>query len=366
MVLVGAGHAHLYVARHAAEFRKRGVELLLIDPGMFWYSGMATGMLGGMYSPGADQVDPGRLITACGGRFIQQRVVGLDRERQRLLLEDGGVVGFDLVSFNVGSGVPLEDIEGAADHAASVKPIANLAQLRQQLEEAFLAQVATPHVVILGGGPTGCEVGANLCALAHRNRRSLRLTLVTRSDRLLPQAPRGSSRAILRALKRHGIRIMLRQEIARIAPGKVITGTETLLCDQIIGAVGLKASPLAEALGLPCDEAGLRTDDCLRSVNDHRVFGAGDCISFCGRDLPKLGVFGVRQAPVLLQNLLAALDGAAPRAYRPPKRYLTILNLGENDGLAMRGRLWWRGRSALWLKHAIDSRFVKGYRALYQ
>jgi NADH dehydrogenase FAD-containing subunit len=366
VVLVGAGHAHLHLARHAAEFTKRGAELLLIDPGMFWYSGVATGMLGGMYSPGFDQVDPARIIGNSGGRSLQGRVVGIDRDAASLLLEDGRQIPFDLVSFNVGSVVPLDRIPGASAHAVGVKPISNLALLRHQLEHAFLAEASTPHVVILGGGATGCEVAANLCSLAHRNRRALRITLITRSERLIDSAPRGASREMHRALRDHGIHVLLGQEVERVDASKIITAAGPLPCDQIVGAIGLEASPLVRGLGLGSDEAGLKTDEFLRSVDDPRIFGAGDCISFCGCDLPKVGVFGVRQAPVLLRNLLASIEETPLEAYKPQKRYLAILNLGANDGLALWGRLWWRGRSALWLKHFIDSRFLESYRALYR
>ena len=46
-VLLGAGHAHLYTIKRAAEFTRRRHELTLVAPENFWDSGLATGMLGG-------------------------------------------------------------------------------------------------------------------------------------------------------------------------------------------------------------------------------------------------------------------------------------------------------------------------------
>jgi NADH dehydrogenase FAD-containing subunit len=88
----------------------------------------------------------------------------------------------------------------------------------------------------------------------------------------------------------------------------------------------------------------------------------GDCAAMSGPDLPKLGVFGVRQGPVLLDNLLAVLSGKPPRPYEPQRRWLTILNLGDGRGLAVRGRWWWLGRTSLWAKDRIDRRFLRRYR----
>lgn len=48
---------HLDAAARAEDFTECGARLVLVDPGEFWYSGMATGMLGGMYEVVDDQVD---------------------------------------------------------------------------------------------------------------------------------------------------------------------------------------------------------------------------------------------------------------------------------------------------------------------
>ena len=47
LVLAGAGHAHLYTLKRIAEFTRRGYEVVVVAPDDFWYSGLATGVLGG-------------------------------------------------------------------------------------------------------------------------------------------------------------------------------------------------------------------------------------------------------------------------------------------------------------------------------
>ena len=78
--------------------------------------------------------------------------------------------------------------------------------------------------------------------------------------------------------------------------------------------------------------------------------------------LPKLGVFGVRQAAYIHANLLASLEGKPLAEYKPQKRYLAILNLGDGTALSTWGPFWWNGRSSMWLKDFIDRRFLEGYR----
>jgi NADH dehydrogenase FAD-containing subunit len=75
-----------------------------------------------------------------------------------------------------------------------------------------------------------------------------------------------------------------------------------------------------------------------------------------------VGVYAIRQAPVLTANLEAALDGRPPVPFRPQRRYLAILNLGDGTGLATWGGLWWHGRAAFRLKDLIDRRFLAAHR----
>jgi len=86
VILVGAGHVHLYIAAHAESLIERGARVVLIDPAKFWYSGLATGMLAGMYDPGEAQLDPQALIEAHRGEFIQDRVETMEVGARRLRL----------------------------------------------------------------------------------------------------------------------------------------------------------------------------------------------------------------------------------------------------------------------------------------
>jgi NADH dehydrogenase FAD-containing subunit len=101
-------------------------------------------------------------------------------------------------------------------------------------------------------------------------------------------------------------------------------------------------------------DGGLWFDHHLRGPSDGRTFGGGDSASFRGRGLPRLGVFAIRQGPVLYHNLQAVLRGRPLKVFRPQKRYLYILELGDGKGLAIYGPLAWRGRLAATLKHRID------------
>ena len=74
-----------------------------------------------------------------------------------------------------------------------------------------------------------------------------------------------------------------------------------------------------------------------------------------------VGVYAVREAPVLCHNLLASLGGRPLRRFRPRRRFLLILNLGDGTGLLTWGPFSWHSRLAFWLKDRIDCAFLRAY-----
>jgi NADH dehydrogenase FAD-containing subunit len=170
VVLLGSGHAHLYTLARAAEFSRRGHELTVVAPDVFWYSGLATGMLGGLYPPDLDRVDVAALAERGGGRFFRDRVVGLDRRSRLVILERGSPLPYDAMSITLGSEAPENAGADPADpRIFAVKPIRRLWELRCALERRFSEAPRDPlRVVIAGGGATACEVAANIEQLARR------------------------------------------------------------------------------------------------------------------------------------------------------------------------------------------------------
>jgi len=360
ILLLGAGHAHLLVLRHAQAFRRRGHRLTVVAPGPFWYSGLATGMLNGERAPAEDQVDVAALAARAGACFVRGEAVGLDPAAVRLA--DGRLLPFDAVSLALGSRTaPLPGAADWPDRVFPVKPIAGLWALRQALERRF-ATGRPVRVVVAGAGITGCELAASIAGLAARRGGVAEVTLLSGQGRPLRQLPGAAAARLLDGLGRRGIRHRPGQ-VTAVEATRLDTTHGPLGYDILAVATGLRPEPLVSRLGLPVGaDGGLLVDGFLRSPADPRVHGAGDCIAFAGGALPRAGVFAVRQAPVLGHNLLAAAEGTTPRRFRPRRRYLWIMNLGDGTGLASYGPLRWRGRLALRCKDWLDRRFLAGLR----
>lgn len=362
VLLVGAGHAHLGVIAQAERFRAAAIELTVVEPGSFWYSGMATGMLSGAYARDDDRIAVDRWCALHGVGRAVERAVGLDHRHRRLWLASGQTLDYDAVSFNVGSDVDLTAFAGAQREAAvwPVKPVRTLWLLHVALRDA-MRHDAVAHIAVVGGGAAGCEVAANIAALVAGS--GLRVALYTQAPRLWPDAPRSAARRMSRVLARRGVDIVFDTRIVGKAGRSLLAADgRRFVVDHVILATGLVAPQITRASELPADAQGLKVGARLYSPADPRVFAVGDCVHFLPRPLPKLGVHGVRQAAVLAHNLIAGLSNRPYRTYRPRAHHLMILDLGDGTALARRGRFWWHGAASLAWKRRLDFGFMARHR----
>jgi NADH dehydrogenase FAD-containing subunit len=280
-----------------------------------------------------------------------------------VLLERNGPLAFEALSVNLGSfppKIPGDDQPGAY----SAKPIYRLRELRADLEARFTAGAAPPRVVIAGAGATGAELAGNIARLAHSAGAAAEIVVLAGGSRLLAQLPPRAAAAVRRTLQRRGVMFRLESRVTHLEQGRaVLEGGEGIGFEFFVNATGLQPASVLQKFGLPMsDEGALVVNAHLRSPADARIHGGGDCVALEGHPLPRIGVYAVRQGPVLLHNLLASLEGSQPRRFEPQKKYLWIMNLGDGSGLAARGTLWWRGRSSFLLKDWIDRRFLDGHR----
>lgn len=361
-VLVGAGHAHLHLLHQSARLRRAGVRLTLVAPRTFHYSGLATGVLSGALAPETAAIDIAALARSAGVVYRPGRVTAIDRAERRLRLESGESLSFDAVSLNVGSEASAPAAIQPEPAVWSVKPLDRLFALREAIEVSVRQGSGPPTVVVAGAGQTGYEVAAAIAGLLRRLGQPSHVFLASRGAPAW--GPPEALRRLHRVLTDRGVTILHTSVVER-GPGHCrLSDGQRLPCDHLVWATGLRPPPLIAALGLPLSaDSRLRVTPSLCSVADETLFGVGDCAVLDHAPRPTAGVFGVRAAPVLLNNLAALADGRPVRSFNPQRIWLSIMDLGDDQGLAIRGESWSLGRPALRLKRYLDLGFVRRMRA---
>jgi NADH dehydrogenase FAD-containing subunit len=361
LVLVGGGHAHLTCLLKGEEFTRRGHRVTVVSPSPYqYYSGMGPGMLGGLYRPQEIRFHVRRMAERGGAAFVTDTVVRVDPRGRRLRLASGDEIPYDVVSFNVGSEVPVGPLASRDPAVVPVKPVSNLLRVRQEIIRGLRG--GSPRLLIVGGGPSGLEISGNLWRLVRHRGGSARITLVA-GRKWLGKLPYKARRLARASLASRGIEILEGSRLADMAPGQAtLEDGRQVPFDAALLAVGVRPPSLFRDSGLPVGEdGGLLVNARLQGVDHPEVFGGGDCISLQGQPLDKVGVYAVRQNRLLFDNLMAALGGGDLGAFEPGGAYLLIFNLGDGRGIYWKRGLVWAGRLAFLLKDRIDRRFMRRF-----
>jgi len=359
LILIGNGDSHLHVAAHAERLIRHGARVTLVTRDDFAFSDWLGGMLGGEWQLDDVRLPAGR-IASHGGTHVAAEVVQVDRQQRRITLNGGRQLDYDWLSLDVPPVVDEHAIPGFYTAKGVFTPSADdLWSLRQRLETQLAGAAGDlPSIAVIGGGPAGVELAANLLALGERYGRRLPVTLVGNDRRPLPGACRRANRWLMQRLHRRGLRLELVATAARYDHNQLILDDGSAVdADLLLVTDHLRASPGLAPFGLKRDASGcIDVGPTLRSREDPRLFLARETPPDRAHPLTTR-----ERAALLLESLDQTLSGESRTLRYDQFERWKALNLGDLRDIAWRGSLWCRGRWVRRWKHRRDRREVAHY-----
>jgi len=366
LLLLGGGHAHMVTLANLHHFTETGVEVTVVQPSEYhYYSGMGPGMLGNTYRPDDIRFATRQQVEGKRGRFILDKAAFIDPEKRLVTLEGSDApIHYDVLSCNVGSYVPREIIEGVGDKVFTAKPIEELLSARQMI--LALASEQSVTVAVVGSGPSAIEIAGNLHQLFRDEKLYPAVIQMFGGKNFMPGRPERVRRITRKMLLRKGIEIIEGDYVTRIADNIISLDKGTSYsADIIFPCLGVRPSSIYAESGLPTGpDGGLLVNSYLQSTKYPDIFGGGDCIYFQPKPLDKVGVYAVRQNPVLCDNLKASLAGEPLKKFLPGGDYLLIYNLGDGEGVLSKWSLTFGGKLAFFIKDYIDRRFIRTFQKM--
>jgi len=352
LVLVGGGHSHALLIRKWGMQSLAGVRLSLISRDTLTpYSGFLPGLLAGQQSFEETHIDLRKLCHWAGVRFIEANMTGIDLSSRTIQIEGRPAIGFDLLSLDTGS-TPDLSVPGASEFARPVKPVHEFYAQWQSIQRRIKqfdqsAQTANRlSIGIVGSGAGGFELIMAMRAALPASLCECHWFL--RSDRPLKERPRRVSEKAMAAATKRGVVIHLE-------------------LDEVIWCTGAIGPDWPTVAGLATDHRGfVQTNAYLQSTSHSFVFASGDIGTQQERPNAKAGVFAVRQAPVLFENLRAVLLNKPLRPFVPQSDFLSLMITGDENAIGNRGHLVFEGKWVWRLKQSIDGRFMRRFRDLPQ
>ena len=359
LVLIGGGHAHALVMRRWGMNPLPGARLTVINPGPTApYTGMLPGHVAGHYSRDDLDIDLVRLARFCGARLIDGAVDALDADARVMHIEGWGDLKYDVASLDVGITAEMPEIEGFSDHGTGAKPLGQYASRWRAFLRAVEVGDTAPEVAVIGGGVAGVELSLAMAhALRNMGKRPV-ITVLEAADQTTGTGPKARAR-LMQAMDALGVTLRTGAQVERIAADHVaLSDGSRIAAAFTVASAGARPHAWIADTGLPLENGFVRVTETLSVEGYDTLFAVGDCAHLTHAPRPKAGVFAVREAPILHDNLRAVLTGGKMRAFHPQKHYLKLISLGgksalaERGGLTVSGPLLWR-----WKDH-IDRSFM--------
>jgi pyridine nucleotide-disulfide oxidoreductase family protein len=361
LLLVGAGHAHLFVLERLAAARRTDLEVTLVSPSRWqYYSGMLPGWLAGHYAGEEIRLDMVFLAERAGARFIEDRIKAVDAEASQVRLATGKGLSYDLLSLDIGSATGWTPQPASALPVLTVKPLDVFMHDWSQLEERA-KDLRSFHLMVAGAGAAGVELAFSARHMLAKLNPESRVSLAAGSGGLLQGHAPSVRRRVLAELAQQGIQI-LPHRLDQTPEALTLDTGVPVVADAVIVATGASAPAFLGTSGLSLDEKGfVRVDACHRSLSHANVFAAGDIASCEDPRISRSGVHAVRAGPILAHNLFATLSGDRLKPYRPRRHVLYLMACGRRFAILSWGRWSFQGHWVWMWKNWIDRRFIRRF-----
>jgi len=359
-----------------------GVRLTLISEKVDTpYSGMLPGLIAGHYSEKQVHVDLVHLCNWANVRFIEQRVTSINLVAKSLGVSSAGKtdakvsaarpdIEFDVLCLDTGS-TPQLNVPGAERFSVPVKPVHGFYQRWQSILMRVQAHTrnAQEHNSKLSIGVVGSGAGGFELIMAMRHALSDEVAnchWIVRGERVLKGRPEKVGELAIQAAKDAGVIIHSSFDVVDVAKNSVqARDGRTLALDEIVWCTAAKAPAWPFDAGLDVDARGfVLTNAHLQSISHPFVFATGDIGTQQKTPSDKAGVFAVRQAPVLFQNIRRYLLNAKLKVYRPQKDFLSLMATGKKSAIGNRSFVTLQGAWVWRVKDAIDQKFMNQFRLL--
>lgn len=294
ILIVGGGFGGVKAALELAKHKKNRITLLSKDDNFQYYPTLFSTATGHNYReswvPLTAIFDGVRNV-----KLVIDTAVSVDASKKEVVTESKATYRYDKVIFALGSVTTYFGIEGLDTYSFGIKSEEEIRKFQSHLwEEMSDGTDDEKNYVIIGGGPTGVELagalGEYLRVLRKHfgiRKKTLRISLVEASPRLLPRLSEQSSARALRQLKRLGVKVELNKRVEKQTVDELIVNGRSIKTQTVIWTSGVMNVPFyqenADLGQFQLNERGkVSVDEYMRSSEHVYVIGDNAATPYAG------------------------------------------------------------------------------------
>ena len=382
VVIVGGGMGGIQAAKALAT---AAVDITLVSPHNYYLFQPLIYEVANALLPAEDVAHSirGMLRYLPNLRFKVAAATSVDWQRKELQAGDGDRIGFDYLILATGLQADFRGIPGAAEHALPLKTLDDAVTIRTRMLRRLETVAAHPALVpagaldvaVVGGGTTGVETAGAFAEIYHHalpeefpelDFSHAAITLLEAGDTILPAFHPRMRHAAQRMLVRRGVQVRLRAPVAAAGPASVtLAGGEEIPAGMIVWATGVRATPLAESLGLPQTPDGRLLVQPNLSLPGHpEAFAIGDMAALprpAGGLHPALAQFAIQGGRHAAREITRHISGKPSQRFRYWDKGMTA-SVGRDAGIVQTGHLRLSGPLAFFAWGVLHNLYVPGWR----
>ncbi|XP_033115494.1 internal alternative NAD(P)H-ubiquinone oxidoreductase A1, mitochondrial-like [Anneissia japonica] len=268
--------------------------------------------------------------------FHLSEAIGIDAKEKTLECQSVLTLGkaykikYDKLIVAVGALSNTFGVPGVYEHTSFLKEIADARNIRNRILSNFELALHPGisleerkrllHIVIVGGGPTGVEFGAELydflredVSRLYSEEKDLMAVSLIEANKILSSFSEGLQAYAVKKIQSRKQMKLVQSHVTEVHEDGVKLSDGTFLpCGIVVWSTGLAPRPFVKMLDFDKNPSGqLLTDDKLRVLGDetNSIYALGDCADIQGNSLPCTAQVAERQGKYLCESLECSRKG---------------------------------------------------------
>jgi len=376
ILIIGNGFGGVYALKNLHKYLRnnQNVELSMIgEKNYFLFTPLLHEVATGGINP-MNIIEPIRKVLRC---YLKNFYLGKAEKinlQNKTVLVGETLVSYDYLVIASGSETNFFNTPGADKYAFTLKSIDDAIKIKNhcvmQMERASHVEDTVTRkkmlkFVIVGGGPTGVELAAEMEELvretfSHYYRKKVvddvSIVLVQRGPELVPQFGKRIREKSLAVLQNKGVEVMLNSAVKKISSSDVIVNEDTkIYTETVVWVAGVQPSSFKfDEQVEQAPDGKLIISESLQLENHENVFAIGDISTFKDKNaaLPALAQVAEKEAKKVAKNIKLLLEGSEPEKFSYQSSG-NLMSLGQWMAVGEIGRFSFSGHLAWWFWRTV-------------
>lgn len=386
IVIIGNGFGGIYTLKnlHKLFHHRDDISLGLIgEKNYFLFTPLLHEVATGGINP-ENIVEPLRKILGCCLDKLYLGKAEKINTKEKTVSVGAHIIPYDYLVVAPGAETNFHDAVNAEKYSLTLKSIGDAVKIKNEIirkiecashTEDILERAKKLSFVIVGGGPTGVELSAEMQEFITENfsdyyknkllTKDASITLVQRGPELLPQFNKKIREQSLKILEKKGVKVLLGKGVKEINDSFVLLDNgEKIEATTVVWAAGVKPAEIEfDQVLQRSKDRRLLVDQYLRLKEHKEIFALGDSVAFKDGEsfLPPLAQVAEQEAKNVAKNIYLSITdkNLEPFVYRHRGTMISLgrwMAMGEISGFVFGGCItWWVWRT-LYLSKLISLR----------